>query len=254
MSDSKVVSVVERQVPAPAMMTYTFEQMRQMSVSFAKSGMFGVKDADQAFSLLMYGQALGKHPALIMMDYDLINNRLAKKSNAILRDFQRSGGRVEWVKYADDECIAIFTHPLSVKPVTIDWNMARAKTAGLADKNGGMYTKFTRAMFRSRCISEGVRTCAPDATEGLYTPEEVAQMEAEPTVVSETQAVAEAVAHVQSEMPRDEVDALIDSLDVGTLAELSAAFESAWKATKGNTAARARIKAAYDDMKAELEP
>ena len=42
MSDSKVVSVVERSVPgtaiAPAMMTYTFEQMRQMSVSFAKIG------------------------------------------------------------------------------------------------------------------------------------------------------------------------------------------------------------------------
>ena len=42
-----------------------------------------------------------------------------------------------------------------------------------------MYKKFSRQMFRSRCISEGVRTCAPDATEQMYTPDEIRAIEIE---------------------------------------------------------------------------
>jgi hypothetical protein len=256
MSDSKVVSVVEqRQVHAPPVQSYTFDQMRQMAASFAKSGLFGVKEPDQAFSLLMYGQALSKHPAIVMMDYDLINNRLAKKSGAMLRDFQKSGGRVDWKKYDDDGCIGVFTHPMSPTPVTVDWTMERAKKAGLAAKNGDMYGKYTRAMFRSRCISEGVRTTAPDATENLYTVEEIRAIEDETPAeaVPEAQAVAEAVEQVKRQLTEDELGALVMTLDVKTLPELEAAYTAAWAAAKGDTSARRKLKLNHDAVKQAIE-
>jgi hypothetical protein len=257
-SDKQVVSVqgaMREALPQVSVQSYTFEQVRQMGISFAKSGLFGVKDPDQAFSLLMYGQALGKHPAVIMMDYDLINNRLAKKASAMLRDFQRSGGRVDWKKYDDNGCIGIFTHPMSPTPVTVDWTMERAKKAGLAAKNGDMYGKYTRAMFRSRCISEGVRTTAPDATENLYTVEELRAIEDDAPIEAQTEnnAVSAAVEQVQNETPLDAVEALIMSLDVKTMPELTAAFEAAWLATKGDAKSRARIKSVYESQKAALE-
>ena len=240
---------------APVAPSYTFEQIKQMAVTFAKSGLYGIKDENQAFALMMECAAQGKHPGLVMRDYDMIGNRLAKKTVAMLRDFQASGGRVEWQELTDSRAAAYFSHPMAPKPILIDWDMERAKKAGLLGKTGDMYGKYARAMLRSRCISEGIRSSAPDATENMYTPDEIRAIENEepPKIVSENTAVAEAVAATESEMPRDEVDALINSMDVQTLAELSKAFEAAWKQTKGNAAARARLKAAYDAAKAGLE-
>jgi hypothetical protein len=238
---------------------YSFEQIQRMAVAFAKSQLFGVKDSDQALALMLYAQASGRHPALVMRDYDIIQNRLAKKSEAMLRDFQASGGRVEWTKYADDGVTGVFTHPLSIKPVTIDWDMDRAKKAGLSDKNGGMYSKFTRAMFRSRCISEGVRTCAPDATEQMYTPEEVRQISEENPAQSEPvsiqEAVTEAAAQVTNQMPLDEVEALIGTMDVKTIPELVSAFGKAYTVAKtaGDEEAKRRLKSVYDDMRTAIE-
>jgi hypothetical protein len=258
MSDSKVVSVVERVLPEPvAPKTYTFEQLRQMAVSFAKSGLFGVKDPDSALSLLLIAESEGKSPAAVMKDFDIIQGRPAKKSEAMLRDFQASGGRVEWVELTDSRAAAKFSHPLAPVPILIDWDLERAKKAGLLGKSGDMYSKYARAMLRSRCISEGVRSTAPGATSQLYTPEEVMQIAAEepPKTVSENAAVADAVDQIKAdaETPKDDIDELIDTLDVPTLALLSTAFENAWKATKGNKAARERVKVAYDAIKAGLE-
>jgi hypothetical protein len=167
-----------------------------MATAFAKSNLFGVKDADQALSLMLLAQAENKHPALIMRDFDVIQGRLAKKSEAMLRDFQESGGRVEWLELSDVRAKAKFSHPYAPVPITIDWDMERAKKAGLSTKAGDMYSKYGRAMLRSRCISEGVRSTAPGATSQMYTPEEIRNIEIETAPVSETIAAADARAVV----------------------------------------------------------
>jgi hypothetical protein len=249
--------VIRHQPQQQVSISYTFDQVQRMAASFAKSGLFGVKDADSAFSLMMYAQAIGRHPGAIMMDYDLISGRLAKKASSMLRDFQASGGRVEWKKYDDDGVIGVFSHPLSPTPITVDWNMERAKKAGLAGKNGDMYGKYTRAMFRSRCISEGVRTTAPDATENMYTPEEIRTIGAEEVdePVAIQQAVTEAVKAVTHEMPTEQIEEFISAMDVKTIAELTPAFGRAFTAAKaaGDENAKRRFKSVYDDMKSAIE-
>ncbi len=259
MTDKHVSTIVrERPTPnLPSAASYTFEQIGRMATAFAKSGLFGVKDPDQALALMLYAQATGKHPALIMRDYDVIQNRLAKKAETMLRDFQSSGGRVDWTRYTDEGVTGVFTHPLSPRPVTIDWDMERAKKAGLAGKDGGMYNKYTRAMFRSRCISEGVRTTAPDVTEQMYTPEEVRQMEVE--TQAEPMTVNAAIEHVAEQarnaLPPEELDALVESLAVKTIPDLVSAFGRAYTRAKevGDEDGKKKLKAVYDEIRTALE-
>ncbi len=255
MNNDKPIATIPRDLP-PSVPSYTFDQMHRMAVTFAKSGLYGIKDENQAFALMLEAQATGRHPALIVRDFDMIGNRLAKKSSAMLRDFQASGGRVEWLELSDTKASAKFTHPLAGNPVTIDWDLDRAKRAGLANKEGGMYSRYARSMLRSRCISEGIRTIAPEATEQLYTVEEVQAMEAEtPEPVSVETAIAEAAAEVQHEMPTDEFEALISSLDVTTRPELATAFNAGWAALKerGNTDQRRKFREWRNEMLSAIE-
>ena len=232
---------------APQVPVFSFQDIHRMASSFAKSGLYGIKDENQALALMLEAQAQGKHPASIMRDYDMIQGRLSKKSGAMLRDFQASGGKVEWQELSDTRAAALFSHPLSPKPLLIDRDMNREKLAGLTDKNGGMYSKFGRAMLRSRCISEGIRSTAPDATEMMYTSEEIAGMNDVPPPVSINNAVAAAV----TAPPVNEVEAYINAMDVADLKTLEDRFTAAWKSTK-DPEIRARYKAAYEGMKIEL--
>lgn len=151
---------------------YAVPDMERMAVAFARSGLFGVKNPDQALALCLVAQAEGRHPASAAQDYHIINNRPAKKADAMLRDFLASGGKVEWHSLTDDGADATFSHP-SGGTVRIAWDHDRAKAAGISNP---MWKKYPRQMLRSRVVSEGVRTVCPCATSGMYVPEEVQDM------------------------------------------------------------------------------
>lgn len=141
-----------------------------MAEAVAKSGLFGVKTADQAMALMLVAQAEGRHPALAARDYDIIQGRPAKKTEAMLRDFLEAQGKVEWHALDDTVADATFSHP-SGGTVRIEWTLKRAAAAGLSGRD--MWRKYPRQMLRSRCVSEGIRTVCPMATSGMYVPEEV---------------------------------------------------------------------------------
>ncbi len=153
---------------APAALNYA--DLERLAASIAQSGLFGIKTKDQAIALMMIAHAEGRHPALAARDYDMIQGKPAKKSEAMMRDFIQAGGKCEWHALTDELADATFTHP-QTGSVRIDWDMERAKTAGFAGKDN--WKKFPRAMLRARVVSEGVRTVWPLATSGLYVPEEV---------------------------------------------------------------------------------
>ena len=155
-----------------------YEAMAKMAADVAKSGLFGIKNETQALALMAVAQAEGKHPATVARDYDIIQNRPAKKAEAMLRDFIQIGGKVQWHKLDDTCADATFSHEQG-GTVRITWDMERAKNAGLVGKVGDMYKKYPRQMLRSRTISEGVRTVAPLATSGFHTVEEVHSMSPE---------------------------------------------------------------------------
>lgn len=178
--------------------------IQRMAESVAKSGLFGVKTADQALALMLVAQAEGRHPALAARDYDIIQNRPAKKAEAMMRDFLESGGKVEWHQLDDIGCCATFSHP-SGGTVKIDWTMARAVAAGLGGRD--MWKKYPRQMLRSRVVSEGIRTVCPMATSGMYVPEEISD------IVKEKNITPTAGAHENVPAERqDEIKAIADKV------------------------------------------
>jgi hypothetical protein len=161
----------------PANPPMPLQDMQTLAVAIAKSALFGIRTPEQALVLMAIAQAEGRHPVEAARDYDIINNRPAKKAEAMLRDFIQAGGKVQWHSLTDELADATFTHPQTGE-VRIDWDMKRAQTAfGKKD----MYAKYPRQMLRSRVVSEGVRTLWPLATSGMYEPGEVADIQPEHT-------------------------------------------------------------------------
>lgn len=144
--------------------------LEKMAAAVATSKLFGITSKEQALALMLVAQAEGLHPATAARDYHVIQGRPALKADAMLGRYINSGGKVEWHDHTDTKVSATFTHPAG-GALKIDWDLARAKAAGLADKD--MWKKYPRQMLRARVISEGVRATNPNVSIGIYTPEEV---------------------------------------------------------------------------------
>lgn len=153
------------------------ESIQTMAVAVARSGLFGIKTADQAMALMLIAQAEGLHPAIAARDYHIIQGRPALKADAMLARFQANGGKVEWRKYTDEAVSAVVSHPQGGS-VEIEWTFKMAERAGLT-KNA-TWRQYPRQMLRARVISEGIRTVFPGVAVGVYTPEEVADFDAKP--------------------------------------------------------------------------
>lgn len=149
---------------------YAMSDVEKMAGAIAKSGLFGIKTPEQAFALMLIAQAEGRHPAEAARDYHVINGKPSKTADSMLRDFLQAGGKVEWHMLDDTKADATLSHPAG-GTVRIDWDMDRAKKAGIT--GNPTWSKYPRAMLRARVISEGIRTVYPGATSGFYEKEEV---------------------------------------------------------------------------------
>jgi len=173
-------------------------EMQEMAKIGVESNFFGIKKPTEALALMLIAQSEGKHPATVFSQYHVIQGRPALKSDAMLARFQQAGGRVEWHTHTNEKVSATFIHPQGGS-LTVDWDMPRAKEAGLTGKDN--YKKFPRQMLRARVISEGVRAVYPGVLQGMYTPEEVQEFEAPRPVRSAKVEVVEVKTEPVVEVP-----------------------------------------------------
>jgi hypothetical protein len=166
----ELVRFNEERAPAHAPRR-TYDEIERMATAIARSRLFGVTQVEQVIALMLMAEAEGRHVASAMQDYTVINGRPSLKAEAMLARFQNAGGKVRWTCLTDDRVAAIFAHP-SCDPIEIDWDMTRARQAGIGGNQ--MWKKYPRQMLRARVISEGVRTVYPGALGGVYATEEVA--------------------------------------------------------------------------------
>jgi len=145
-------------------------ELEAMASHIVKSGLFGLKRQEEAVALMLVAQAEGRHPGTVAAEYHIIQGRPALKADAILARFQSAGGKVEWKDYTDTKVSGTFSHPAGGS-LYVDWDMERAKAAGLGGKDN--WKKYPRQMLRARVISDGVRGVYPAVLQGFYTPEEV---------------------------------------------------------------------------------
>jgi len=154
----------------------SFDEMIRMADTMAKSGLFGMKNSDQALALMLVAQSEQQHPATISQDYDIIQGKATRKTHSVLARFQAAGGSIKWNELSETKADASFSHP-SGGTLRMEWTFEQAKRAGLTGKDN--WKNYPRAMLRARCIAEGVRAVYPAAIGGMMVPEEAMDM---PTV------------------------------------------------------------------------
>jgi hypothetical protein len=235
--------------------SFTFEQLKQLAISVTRSKLFGVKTEDEALSLLLIAQAEGRHPALAVRDYHIIQGRPSLKADTMLARFQAAGGKVDWKKYTDNECVGVFSHP-QAGSVTVEWTMERAARAGLTGKE--VWKHYARAMLRARCISEGVRTCFPGIAVGLYTPEEISSgnEEIDITPTKSEGAITAAVESAVHALTVEEIEEYVTDMgDAETLADLQEEYMRAHNRARNakDAKAHARFKECYALREADIK-
>jgi hypothetical protein len=185
--------------------------MDQMAGAIAASGLFGMKDKNSVLALMAVAQAEGLHPATAARDFHIIQGRPALKADAMLARFQNAGGKVDWKEYTDEKVTGIFSHPNGGE-LAVSWTIEQATRIGLV-KPGSGWQRFPRAMLRSRCISEGIRSVFPGSVTGFYSPEEVQDFEPAPKDLGKVQEVS--VAPVSIETIEEDIPVL-DNGEVST--------------------------------------
>ena len=148
-------------------------EIKEMAAAVCKGGLFQLPSPEAAFTLMLICQSEGIHPIQAVKRYHIIKGRPSMRADAMLAEFQRLGGRVQWKERTDSKVIAVFSHPQGEAEIT--WTIDMAKSAGLTAND--TWRKYPRQMLTARCISEGIRTVLPAVVTGIYTPEEVADFD-----------------------------------------------------------------------------
>ena len=148
---------------------FKLSDMQTMAEAVARSGLFGMKNPDQALALMLVAQSENMHPATVTQDYDIIQGKACRKTHSVMARFQQMGGKVEWHQLTDAIADATFSHPAG-GALRIEWTIEQAKKAGLTGKDN--WKNYPRAMLRARVIAEGVRAIYPAAIGGMMVAEE----------------------------------------------------------------------------------
>lgn len=166
---------METQALAKVSSAMSIADVRQMANDVAASGLMkDIRTPEAAFTLMMLCQAEGMHPIQALRRYHIIEGKPAMRADAMLSDYLRAGGTVEWVATTHERCEAVFT-ARGARPVTITWTIEDAKRADLAGKTN--WKRYPAQMLRARTVSDGVRMTDPGIVAGIYTPEEVADFD-----------------------------------------------------------------------------
>ncbi len=181
----------------------SFKDIQQAAIMVVKSGLFpAVKSEAAAMTLMMLCQAEDLHPIKALQRYDIIQGRVAMKTDAMLGEFQKRGGKVKWINHSDIECSAEFFSPGVIDSLVITWTFDQAKKAGLTGKD--VWGKYPRQMLKARVISEGIRMTMPEIIAGIYTPEEVQDFDTQKSPPKEKIVNSQPVAKQDKELEESE--------------------------------------------------
>lgn len=148
--------------------------MRQQAAALVKSGFLprAVDTPEKAIAIMQTGKELGIGPMQSLRCIHILDGKpvmaaeliaglvLARVPNATLRVARTSS----------DECVVLAARP-GQDATEFRWTMQDAQRAGLVNKDN--WRKYPRAMLRNRALAEASRGIFPDATMGLYDPDEL---------------------------------------------------------------------------------
>lgn len=174
-----------------------------------------IRTGPQFAAIVMTGRELGMTPMRAARSLSMVKGKVTENADSQLARFKASGGRATFVHLDNVKAVLELVHPNGDKH-TETWTADDVKTAGLA---GGMFSKYPKAMLRSRVITAGLKSVGWDGAVGTYDPDELAGIADEPraekVVVDEAKAKAdsEKAAAEAAELKRAAMAAFLARVD-----------------------------------------
>jgi len=204
-----------------------FQQVKELAKELAKSQLLGVNSESQGIVLLLACISQGIDPLTFNNRYNIIQGKVAIKTDYLHSCFLRSGGSVSWKITTNEKCTAEFKHKTYCpNGMTITITLKELIDSGVAlDRSGNLKTNYKMhcaAMLRARVLSAGIRAIAPMITDGYYVESEVVDftpadrvldLGSVPTVQGTTQALPEPEPEPEPEPvsePKDITELLIE--------------------------------------------
>lgn len=151
-------------VPAPGFTITTLDDMQMVATKIAGSKMFGITNADEAFTLMLLCSSEGINPLLALRQYHIIQGRPSMRADAMVGKFEAAGGGIFWHARTDKMAVATFYADKATMrdPKAIE----RARTRAAAMIEGDAKTEMEQAWPGEVTI---VRTMADAIATGLAT-------------------------------------------------------------------------------------
>ena len=191
MDATKKNALVLAERPAALLPINSVQELQFLGTVLSQSQLFGQSNPAEGLAIVAMCQQKRISWMDFMQNFHMIKGRVSKKTDAILADFHRMGGRHEVVSRTDTLAEAKFTLGKSSYTSKISWDDCKAEpfiyegreidvvrkiesgdTSCLAIKPKYRTPRARMQMLWARCVSDGVRVVAPECCQGIYTPEE----------------------------------------------------------------------------------
>ena len=157
-------------------------QLQIMAKAVTESGLFGLKNQNQAFTLMMIAEAEGIPAVKAVQIYSIINGMPSLKSTEVQARFQKSGGKIQWIETTDKKAVCKMSHPDGGE-YTSEFSIEMAKQMGLSEKDN--WKKMPKQMLMARAITAGVRALYPACLNNMYSDMEAIDMPKEDIIETE---------------------------------------------------------------------
>lgn len=166
----------------------SMEDVSRLGIAVAKSGWFGsiTQSTGEMIAMTMLQERIS--PVTFKKKYHVMSDgSLSVASRAIVSSFKRMGGKMKLHEVSKDKCDITFIydgnelrHSVTLQEF-IDNGVAVSKSGAMKDN----WARFSGDMLYARCCSFAIRKVCPEADDGLYTTEEVADFDDAPAAPRE---------------------------------------------------------------------
>jgi hypothetical protein len=160
------------------------DDISRLGIAVAKSGWFGSigQSTGEMIAMTMLQERIS--PVTFKKKYHVMGDgSLSVASRAIVSAFKRLGGKMKLHEVGKEKCDITFSYDgnelrycVTLQEFIDNGVAVSAKTGALKDN----WAKFSGDMLYARCCSFAIRKVCPEADDGLYTSEEVADFDDAP--------------------------------------------------------------------------
>ena len=163
---------------APVVPINSVQDIQALGQILAQSKMFGA-DTNPAQGVVIAGMCMqeGMSWAKWSQTYNLIHGQVSKRTDAMLADYQRMGGKYKVVRRDPEGASVKFDFNGTVYTSSCLWDDIKDEPYTVSPKTGQLKDKYAKPRSRmqmlwARAVSDGLRVVCPMCCAGVYTPEE----------------------------------------------------------------------------------